>query len=188
MIGNDIVDLKLAEEQHNWERPGFLDKQFTKKEQQEIVNAENSFLKVWQFWSMKEAVYKCYTQKEKKRFFAPQKFECNLSSKEIGMVIFEGQKFYTNTHFNTFYIHTIAKSFLIENSNDIKIYIEVGHPNFLDKSIKLKLQDELGVLSSEIEKRKTKVGAPLFYHQQKLLTSSCSISHHGNYGAFAFYL
>jgi hypothetical protein len=30
------------------------------------------------------------------------------------------------------------------------------------------------------------VGAPLFYYQEELLTKSCSISHHGNYGAYAF--
>ena len=33
MIGNDIVDLNLAERQSNWQRPGFLEKQFTIQEQ-----------------------------------------------------------------------------------------------------------------------------------------------------------
>ena len=32
MIGNDIVDLDLARTQSNWQRKGFLDKIFTKKE------------------------------------------------------------------------------------------------------------------------------------------------------------
>ena len=31
MIGNDIVDLSLAAIQSNWQRRGFLEKQFTKK-------------------------------------------------------------------------------------------------------------------------------------------------------------
>ena len=72
-IGNDIVDLKLAKSESNWERRGFLEKQFTQKEQGEILNSENSFLKVWLFWSMKEAAYKCYTQKVKERFFCSSK-------------------------------------------------------------------------------------------------------------------
>ena len=33
MIGNDIVDLNLAKTQSNWQRKGFLERQFTKKEQ-----------------------------------------------------------------------------------------------------------------------------------------------------------
>ena len=62
MIGNDIIDLSLAAIQSNWQRAGFLEKQFTKKEREYILNAADSFLQVWLFWSMKEAAYKCYTQ------------------------------------------------------------------------------------------------------------------------------
>ena len=36
-IGNDIVDLSLAKIQSNWQRKGFLEKQFTQKEQIEIL-------------------------------------------------------------------------------------------------------------------------------------------------------
>ena len=61
-LGNDIIDLNLAKTQSNWERKGFLEKQFTEQEQEIILNSTNSFLQVWLFWSMKEAAYKCYTQ------------------------------------------------------------------------------------------------------------------------------
>ena len=37
MIGNDIVDLKLAKNQSNWQRKGFLEKQFTEEEQKTIL-------------------------------------------------------------------------------------------------------------------------------------------------------
>ena len=188
MIGNDIIDLNITATENNWERPGFLEKQFTLKEQQEINISENSFLKVWQFWSMKESAYKCYTQKFEKRFFSPQKFECSLTTNELGVVTFQNKNFYTDTHFSSFYIHTVAEDTLFENSNEIRMYIGIGHPNRVDKNIKERLQKILNISSLEIEKRKTKVGAPQFYHQNTLLTKSCSISHHGNYGAFAFSL
>ena len=32
MIGNDVVDLQLAKTQSNWQRKGFLEKQFTEFE------------------------------------------------------------------------------------------------------------------------------------------------------------
>jgi len=187
-IGNDIVDLNFAKTQSNWERSGFLEKQFTIKEQQEICNSENPFLKVWQFWSMKEAAYKCYTQKEEKRFFAPQKFECTLKENHFGNVIFEDYKFYTKTTITSFYIHTVAENLFIKNSNKIRKFSGIGSPNLIDNNIKLKIAEKTGISFLEIEKKKTKIGAPLFNYQEKVLTKSCSISHHGNYGAFAFTL
>lgn len=183
-IGNDIVDLNLAKTTSNWRRKGFLEKQFTQKEQDEIYNANNPFFKVWQFWSLKEAAYKCYTQKVEKRFFAPQKFECRLLSDTEGVVSFEGNKYHTTTVLNSFYIHTIAK----ETDAKITFFSNIGSSKTIHSDIKIKLATKTGVLSDEIVKIKTVIGAPLFYHQQKLLTKSCSISHHGNYGAFVFTL
>jgi phosphopantetheinyl transferase (holo-ACP synthase) len=181
-IGNDIVDLNFAQIESNWRREGFLEKQFTQKEQDEILNSERPFLKVWLFWSMKEAAYKCYTQRIKKRFFAPQKFECSLFSKEEGLVVYEDTKFYTTTVCNTFFVHTVAK----ETQEARTFFSRIGSSKTIQLALKIKLAAITGILSKEIEKRKTSVGAPLYYHQQKLLTKSCSISHHGNYGAFVF--
>ena len=183
-IGNDIVDLKLAETESNWQRKGFLEKQFTQKEQEEILNSEHPFLKVWLFWSMKEAAYKCYTQRVEKRFFAPQKFECRLFSKEEGLVVYEDTTFYTTTSCNTLYMHTIAKVVKDERT----FFSGIGCSKTIQTDLKIKLAAETEILFQEIEKRRTGVGAPLFYCQQKLLTKSCSISHHGNYGAFVFTL
>ena len=47
MVGNDIVDIGLAKKSSNWTRSRFLDKLFTKKEQQLIFHSENSFNMVW---------------------------------------------------------------------------------------------------------------------------------------------
>ena len=184
MIGNDVVDLNLAATESNWQRAGFLEKQFTKKEQESIVNAEDSFLQVWLFWSMKEAAYKCYTQEHEKRFFAPQKFECRCISKEKGVVVFKGNKFYTTTFNNTFYIDTIAQ----KTQRKISFFSAIGLPNTIDSDVKRKLQEETGILVEAITQRKSAIGAPLYYYKEKLLTNSCSISHHGKYGAFAFTL
>jgi hypothetical protein len=137
---------------------------------------------------MKEAAYKCYTQKVEKRFFAPQKFECTLSSESKGSVTFGNKTYYTVTSFDKGYIHTIAKDVLAVNNDKTRVYLAICSPKTIDQDLKKELQNETGIRLEAIEKRKTTVGAPLFYHQQKLLTNSCSISHHGNYGAFVFIL
>ena len=183
-IGNDIVDLNLAKTASNWQRKGFLEKQFTGKEQEIILNATDSFLQVWLFWSMKEAAYKCYTQQHKKRFFAPQKFECCLTHKNKGIVVFEEQKFYTNTVFNSCYVHTIAKT----HKEKVVFFSNIVPSKIIATTIKLKLSLETGIPIEKIEKRKTNIGVPIYYHKEKLVTNSCSISHHGNYGAFVFTL
>ena len=183
-IGNDIVDLDLAKTQSDWQRKGFLEKQFTIKEQKEICSSKNPFLKVWLFWSMKEAAYKCYTQKYQKRFFAPQKFECQLISEKKGIVFFEEAKFYTTTDVNAFYICTIAEGVKQER----RILASICSSNKIDSIIKQQLYLETRILPKEIAQKKSTLGVPLYYFKEKLLTNSCSISHHGNYGAFAFTL
>jgi phosphopantetheinyl transferase (holo-ACP synthase) len=97
LIGNDIIDLSLAKTESNWQRRGFLEKQFTANEQQLILAATNSFSLVWRFWSMKEAAYKVFTQQNEMCFFAPKKFDCLLISNKEGMVLYKDRKFYTSS-------------------------------------------------------------------------------------------
>ena len=78
MIGNDIVDIEEAKRMSNWQRPRFLEKIFTDKEQYLIKSSENPFILVWRFWSMKEAAYKLYTQLKPSRFYRPKSFECDI--------------------------------------------------------------------------------------------------------------
>ena len=47
MIGNDIVDLDLAQKKSNWRRKGFLNKIFTLQEQSLIHNDFNPERMVW---------------------------------------------------------------------------------------------------------------------------------------------
>jgi len=184
MVGNDLVDLQFAKSESNWQRKGFLEKQFTIKEQQLILHATNSFNVVWRLWSMKEAAYKIVTQQHEKRFFAPHKFECSFISEAEGIVFFENNKFFTTTFFNSFYCYTIAQ----KTNDKLAVFSFVGLPETIDCEIKQQLQELTGVLMEEMSQRKSSVGAPLYYQKEKLLTNSCSISHHGNYGAFAFTL
>ncbi len=71
MIGNDIVDLALASLQSNWRRAGYLNKLFTQKEQDYILQAPNPDVMVWTLWTMKEAVYKIIIQQNGQRGYYP---------------------------------------------------------------------------------------------------------------------
>jgi phosphopantetheinyl transferase (holo-ACP synthase) len=110
MIGNDIVDLDLALKESNWKRKHFLDKIFSSKEQQLILNSENQDLMVWNLWSRKEASYKIYNRQTGIRGFFPLRLECDYSDKNTGTVSIDGFVFYTQTEITTNYIYSVAVS------------------------------------------------------------------------------
>lgn len=179
-IGNDIVDLNLAKIQSNWQRPGFLEKQFSQKERAIILNSENPFLQVWLFWSMKEAAYKCHVQQFQKRFFAPKKIACKMISKTEGIATINTAVYILNIKISNSYIHTIATK-----ETNFKMVSELF---FIDKNTsQTKIIDDnlLSFFSNETSIKKNEIGIPFLYKDDSKLPISISKSHHGNYGGFA---
>lgn len=60
-------------------RDRFLDKLFSKSEQQYILLAARPEEMVWLLWSMKEAAYKIYNKVTGIRSFAPLKLRCKIN-------------------------------------------------------------------------------------------------------------
>mgnify|MGYP003577735627 CR=1 FL=1 len=112
MIGNDIVDLKQADQDSNWNRKGYLDKIFTEEEQFLISSNMNPSLIVWLLWSMKESAYKIHSRATKLRTFAPTKLRCNNliihDYTATGNVLHEDDVYVTSSVITSEYIHTIA--------------------------------------------------------------------------------
>lgn len=75
MIGNDVVDLVLAQKESNWKRKGYLNKLFTTFEQELIQKASNQEEMVWMLWSIKESVYKAYQRINYNEGFYPIKIQ-----------------------------------------------------------------------------------------------------------------
>ncbi|MCB0442444.1 MAG: 4-phosphopantetheinyl transferase family protein [Flavobacterium sp.] len=145
MIGNDVVDLALAKVESNWQRKGFLAKQFTENEQNIIFSAENPTLMVWILWSRKEAVYKIIRQENGLRGFYPLKIE--NTDYDCGIVCFNKTKYYTKTIQNGDMLHTIAlkkhqfnkiselkSSINIHKKDEIPYLIKNGNNHFITKS------------------------------------------------------
>jgi phosphopantetheinyl transferase (holo-ACP synthase) len=142
MIGNDIIDLLLAEDESNWQRKGFVEKIFTQSEQDLIFTHEIPESMVWILWSMKESAYKIYNRLTGQRAYVPLFFECSepkiKSNHLLGKVVTEELLFYTKTYVTKDSIETIAvlerqdlkkvvrvdKNVVLKNSN--------GIPNLLD--------------------------------------------------------
>ena len=129
---------------------------------------------------MKEAAYKVFTQQNEMCFFAPKKFDCLLISNKEGMVLYKDEIFYSSSIVTQDYIFTLASY-----EKSIKPYSKFTMPQDIDIMIKIKLEDVTTFSAIEIEQKKSKNGAPFYYYKDILLTRSCSISHHGNYGVFS---
>lgn len=153
MIGNDVIDLNLANTQSNWRRKGYLDKIFTCNEQEFISKCSNPDVMVWTLWSRKEAVYKILIQQGEKKGYFPIKIECLDINLEIGKVRFDSELYYTKTILSKSNIHSIA----VTNLSDFEKI------NSFKK----------GTILKKIET------IPYVYLNQKCY--SASKSHHGNF-------
>jgi len=190
MIGNDIIDLTLAQRQSNWRRKGFLDKIFTKKEQETITNAGNPFQMVWLLWSMKESAYKIYNQKFQRRFYAPKRCSCKLVSATQGEVEINQEKYVTNSQISDRYIFTEATT--TSNQFITSNYFRISNEESSAQSVTIyhkilhAISEKSNIPLNRLDIQKNKAGIPQLFYKDQLLQIPFSLSHHGNYGAYSF--
>ncbi len=188
MVGNDIIDIAETRRSTNWERPGFIQKIFTPKEQGFINTSADPFTTVWQLWSMKESAYKVFIQTGPDRFFNPSRIECKVDSLQSGRVRIDETSIKTNTRINSNYIFTTA----VLDSSDIKTRVfQITESNSKFQSIYMHRQvirafaKSNSLNSAELKIQKTTTGVPSLFYKNKPFNSSLSITHHGNYGAYS---
>ena len=189
MIGNDLVDLKLAAKQSNWQRKGFLDKLFTHKEQGYILNSDNPFKTVWLLWSMKESAYKAYLQMHNERFFAPKNLTCNLTSKNKGTVLINNTLFFTESEIGEAFIYTVAFTKNHENKflTDCFRFEHLDFKNQQSQTYQKVLAafaNKLKLPVAQLKIKKNGQDVPQLIQGKMLLNHSFSITHHGQFGAF----
>jgi phosphopantetheinyl transferase (holo-ACP synthase) len=189
MIGNDLVDLKLAAKQSNWQRKGFLDKLFTPIEQEYILNSDNPFKTVWLLWSMKESAYKAYLQMHNERFFAPKNLTCNLTSKNKGTVLINNTLFFTESEIGEAFIYTVAFTKNHENKflTDCFRFEHLDFKNQQSQTYQKVLAafaNKLKLPVAQLKIKKNGQDVPQLIQGKMLLNHSFSITHHGQFGAF----
>ena len=185
MIGNDIVDLKQAAKDSNWKRPRFLDKVFTQKEQSIISSSENKNQMVWVLWSMKEAAYKAYVREFKQRFINPKRIQCQLGLNNEGVVKINQNIYYVKTLVTSEFVHSIAS-----NNKEKFPKTDLFRFNKIE-DVRTRIMHQIsnrkeGCLNS-IKIKKTTLGVPNLFLNDEQIFDALSISHHGEYGAFAIY-
>lgn len=189
MVGNDIVDILETRRFSNWERPGFLQKLFTVKEQSIIATSKDPFITLWRLWSIKESAYKVYIQAGGIRFFNPTKIECSLNSLEIGQAKIAAITLKSETYIQDNYIYSIASEDCSTVVNRIFKLIE-NHPKrqglFIQEQLLCDYAKNYSLGLARLQLKKTVTGVPVLYYENKPLITAISITHHGKYGAYSF--
>lgn len=177
MIGNDIVDLKLARNENKSGNTRYLEKVFSAEEIDKILSSKDPETILWRLWSMKETAYKAHQRNFGfKKILNPIKFKCDLDS---GIVEIDSCKYLVETTVTSKYIHSFISSEtnkirILENKKDLKLDIlnnlsEANHLN-IQEIVYLKNANKLPVYRL----RSSKTELPL------------SLSHHGNFAALVF--
>lgn len=188
MVGNDIIDLNETRRSTNWERPRFMQKIFTPKEQFIITSSDDPFTTVWHLWSMKESAYKLFIQAGGARFYMPTKLVCTIDSLQSGRVRIDETSIKTETSVNSNYIFSTAAL----DSSEIETRIfQIAERNskfqstYMHQQVLKDFANNNSFNSTELHIQKSKTGVPTLFCKNKPLNSPLSISHHGNYGAYS---
>jgi len=191
MIGNDIVDLKIAAKESNWKRPRFLNKVFTTDEQELIANASNQHQTVWLLWSMKEAAYKIHVQQSGIRFFNPLKLACNFDSTSNGIVTIENTTFFTTSVFSEKYIYTIAVSKILQNYHSTCLKIDnssaIVQSDTLKNRILETISKDKNLNINYLHIRKNEVDIPEVFFMNTKLSIHVSLTHSGNFCGYVYF-
>lgn len=189
MVGNDIIDLKVAAAESNWRRKGFLQKLFSKEEQDIIFNFPKPEVCVWILWAMKESAYKAHQRKlNLPRKFNPKDFHCKTDFSNnysfSGEVEIANHIYYTVASVEKEFIYCYACS-----ENNLIIYQKIFHRS---GNIKPELLSHYCTLYKHPQERislqKNNNMIPYISYENEEIFSSLSLTHHGEFSAYIFEL
>lgn len=175
MAGNDLVDLKQAKLDSNWQRKGFLNKICTTGEQEMIFAAAESDKVFWLLWTMKEAAYKVQNRLTGIRNFYPLQFACTLTSSSTsaaaGEVLTDQLGIFTRSTISNDLIHSVAVIRAHELENLILHQLSYT-PDYAES---------FNAASADYKLIKDQKGLPAMVHRKTGNQYPASVSHHGRY-------
>lgn len=187
MIGNDVVDLRLAAVQSNWRRKGFIEKVFTSQEQELITTAIDPDHIVWLLWSMKEAAYKIHQRRYKlQRRLNWLGQECHILCKDnsgaSGKVRIEKDWYYTSSEISM----EALCSFAVKDKNlQVKNVLLKNHGREAKAQLKKELAKRFLLDPTALAVKKDPEGIPFVTYRERLFFSSFSLSSHGRFSGYS---
>ena len=186
MIGNDIIDLKLARQQSNWKRKGFLEKVFSPSERELLNASEDLDICVWLLWSMKEAAYKAH----QRRFSLPRRLNWKIQEcislnwegdKATGVIGIEEEEYFITSNLTSASIHSLAsaqsKSLYRDNLYQLPL-------SKVKQLFKEEISERLNMPLPQLRLAKTENGIPQLFLKNSIIPHAFSFSDHGRFSGF----
>jgi phosphopantetheinyl transferase (holo-ACP synthase) len=180
LIGNDLVDLRQAAADSNWQRKGYLSKICTPREQQMILDASVPAVMLWLIWTMKEASYKIQNRMTGVRNYQPAGLSCsNLKLKgntATGQVTCGQDLFLTRSEISDQLVHSTAV-LRMEDFEDLRLH-------YLDYA--KSYTETFNLSSANYRLSSTPSGLPEMTSTLTGKSHAVSVSHHGRYLAVIY--
>jgi hypothetical protein len=195
MIGNDIIDLSYARQSSNIHHPRWPDKVLTQQEKEQIHYFPSLEIALWTFWALKESAYKIFYKKTGRRLFIPKKFQATLIQIQPNLI--QGTinsplgKWHGRVQVWSESIHALVvtqKSFfpLIQwQKLSFDEYTATHQSNTIRKNLRLALQEQQQLPCKDLCIKSPRHFPQVFF-KNKLLPIDVSMSHHHQWGAYAF--
>jgi phosphopantetheine--protein transferase-like protein len=187
MIGNDIVCLSTANQSKHVGSKRFLNKVFTDEEQELIANSFNEKTSIWKLWAVKESAYKLFVQKGFQTEFAPQKINCKKVNENF-VVSLGNCSIRVDCTANTQFVYaqTISTKSKVES---VCLELDGATYRMQSEQVELALKQRASEIYQldirNIQLKKSKSNIPILTYKNTHLPLSISLTHHGNFGAFA---
>ena len=190
MIGNDIVDLKLANAGLGSRLQRFMDKVFHPDEQLLIRNAKNSHQMLWLLWSMKESAYKIQMQYLVNRYFDPKALRCELTDDFSGTVTADATIYNTNSILTAEYIYTTGctqvDARLVTNYLKLDSTSYSNQHNQVHQSLLSHYANYYHLRLDDLSISKNEACIPHVFYKGNERPTPISLTHHGGYIGYAF--
>ena len=203
-IGNDIVDWKDPANAKKSRDSRYLRKILTSAEIEFVRDAETPDIALWSLWACKETAYKVINKSGAGKPFLPRHWPVTLNKSDKMLVegevaIPEGKTIFVRLSFAESYVHCIGS----DNLPDLDEIIwsadplpEAGTGRNLDPSLfvrqclfrRLAAMYQLDFREIEIRRAKKnhELQPPYLYYKNKKTPFDISLSHDGQFVAYAF--
>jgi phosphopantetheinyl transferase (holo-ACP synthase) len=182
MIGNDIVDFNDLPSIERSLSKTFLQKICTNKEIDTVFLSESPEKTLWRIWSMKEAAYKVIIKKGAERSFNPKKLVTSLLDQNQGQVLTKFGIIKCQSKITPDFVHSIA-------SYSTDISISLGEKKLIGNQsdfVRASLIEDFQLKYPQIGSLSIEKHDEIPYLISDFSTVDISLSHHGNYVAWAF--
>ena len=191
MIGNDIISLRITEESPRSGNQRFLNKTLVPQEQEWVKTSADPEVALWSLWALKESAYKWAFRQNPFREFAPKKLTCETVETAGTNHVYAhlctpqgtcyGEVWQTRN-----YLHAVVASSreLLAEIEWEPISLAETDPQFQSLAVRDRIKSAFNNRYAGLHFTRQK-GVPIAHSSTGSAAPYLSISHHGNWGAYA---